>query len=282
MSRAAAAEPIPATVMVLTRNAATTLPRALASVADFAEVIVCDGRSTDHTVEIARRHGATVIDQDPAHLDSTGRLIDYAGARHQVVQAASEPWIFHLDADELATPELAASIRAATAADGADPAGYMCRARHVVDDAVVQSAANYPMRFLRLFRRDAVMGYAGPINEHPEFAPGAEIGLLDEHFLIPMPPLPAVVRKWAHYQRIIARDAKDAGVGSWWHEDLPGRWREIKWLAWRTWKTHRAEPAPHMPLRYDLARIGFHLAGAVSSGVGAVAGRRDRSRPTWA
>ena len=118
-----------------------------------------------------------------------------------------------------------------------------------------------------------MIGYAGPINEHPEFSPDARIGLLDEHFLIPMPPLATVVRKWAHYQRIIARDARSTDLASWWHEELPHRWREVRWLTWRTWKAHRTEPRPRMPLRYDLARVGFHVAGAASSGIGAASGR---------
>lgn len=280
MTTAAAAEPIPATVMVLTRNAEATLPAALASVADFAEVIVADGHSTDGTAAVARSLGATVIEQDEAFLDPSGRLCDYAGARHQVVRAAGQPWIFHLDADEVATPELTAAIRDATQHDDGSVAGYLCGARHLVAGTTVRSAANYPMRFLRVFRRDAVTGYAGPINERPEFAAGAPIGSLDADFLIPMPPLATVLRKWIHYQRIIVRGGRATELRVWWRNELPARWREVRWLAWRTWKAHRAEPGPRMPLRYDLARVGFHAAALVASGVGAAAGtiRRGMAR----
>ena len=246
-----ASAPIAATVMVLTHNAAATLLCALASVGDFAEVIVCDGCSIDDTVEIARRHGAVVVEQDRAFVDAAGRLHDFAGARHQVVQLATQPWIFHLDADEMTTPRLVAAIAALVARDDRAVVGYECHARHIVGDAVVRSAANYPMRFLRIFRREAVVGYSGPINENPEFAPGARIDVLDEYLLIPMPPLSTVLCKWARYQRIVARDARDTDFASWWRTDLPEQWRATKWLAWRTWRSHRSEPGPRLPLRYD-------------------------------
>ncbi len=263
----AVADPIPATVMVLSRNSAATLREALDSVVDFAEIIVCDGGSTDDTIGVARRAGARVIDQDPRFQDATGRLRDYAGARLQVVEAASQPWVLHLDADERATPDLVAALR--VVAETSEPAAYRCTAHHLVDGTSVASAANYPMWYLRFFHRDSVTGYLGPINERPEFAEGVPVRDLDESFLIPMPPLRAVLRKWARYQRIVLADGRHRSPAEWWREERPRRWREVRWLAWRVWKSRRAEPGPHMPLRYDVARVGFHLAGMVSSGLGA-------------
>jgi glycosyltransferase involved in cell wall biosynthesis len=262
--------PIEATVMVLTHNSAKTLGSALESVRDFAEIIVCDGRSTDATRVIAEQHGATLLEQDSAHLANDGRLLDYGGVRHQVVRSASQPWIFHLDADEIATPELTASIAAISRSES-EVVAYRCGARHVVRDVAIRSAANYPMSFMRVFRRESVTGYHGPINEHPIFEDDAEIARIEAEFLIPMPPLRTVLRKWVRYQRIIARD----GYGAAGNDSL-GKLREdvrvVKWLAWRIWKTHREEPGPHMPLRYDLARVGFHLASSCTGFVSRMLG----------
>jgi len=54
---------IPASVGILTLNSGKTLRRALNSLTDFAEIIVCDGNSTDDTLEIAREYGAKIIRQ---------------------------------------------------------------------------------------------------------------------------------------------------------------------------------------------------------------------------
>ena len=86
-------EKIPATVTVLTRNSGKTLERALASVRDFDEIIVCDGGSTDETLEIAHKHGARVIAQDGQFHDAKGKIYDYAGVRNQTLHAARHNWI---------------------------------------------------------------------------------------------------------------------------------------------------------------------------------------------
>jgi len=251
--------------MVLTRNSAATLDQALNSVKTFAEIIVCDGHSTDATLDIAREHGAVVITQDPKFIDAHGRLFDFAGARHQVVNRATKPWIFHLDADEIATPALTMAI--ANIDDAAPASAYRCGARHIVDGTPIRSAANYPMTFLRVFRRDDVTGYSGPINEHPEFDDDAIIERIDGEFLMPMPPLRRVLRKWARYQRIVATNAFSSGNSDSAPsatELLRSELRVTKWLAWRIWKTHSCEEGPHMPTRYDSARVVFHLTMALN------------------
>lgn len=262
---------LPVTAMVLTRNSAPTLAACLASLDGVAEIIVNDGHSADTTVDIAARHGATVLTQADEFLDADGRLHDYAGARRQVVEAATQPWILHLDADEIATTGLMADLRRTTTAGAAHDA-FMLPARHIVGGIEIRSAANYPMSYLRLFRREAVTGYRGPINERPEFAADATIGDLAGEFMIPLPPFRSVLRKWAHYQRIVFDDARTSARPA---EviDASERARVIRWLAWRTWRSRRSEPGPHMPLRYELGRVGFHIAGLLSASAGAAVGR---------
>ena len=96
---------IPVTVVIPTLNEADRLPACLDSVRWAAEVIVADAGSSDTTAAIARRFGATVIDVCGATI---------AGQRNVAMDCATQPWILSLDADERVTPELAASIAAAT------------------------------------------------------------------------------------------------------------------------------------------------------------------------
>jgi len=92
----------PVSVTVITRNEATDLADALASVAWADEIVVVDSRSTDRTVEIARAAGARVIVQDwPGYIQQK----NFAAAQ------ASHDWILSVDADERVTPALADEIR---------------------------------------------------------------------------------------------------------------------------------------------------------------------------
>ena len=98
-------------VVIPTLNEADRLPACLASVQWAAEIIVADGGSSDATREIATAFGATVIELRGATI---------AGQRNAAIDIATQPWLLYLDADERATPELAASIAVAIAAPTAD------------------------------------------------------------------------------------------------------------------------------------------------------------------
>ncbi len=103
----AAAAKLPVSVIVPVRNEAKNLPRCLQALRDVGEVYVIDSQSTDDTVEIARSHGAQVVQ------------FHYQGGWPKKRQWAMNTltiaydWILLLDADEVVTPELAEEIRRA-------------------------------------------------------------------------------------------------------------------------------------------------------------------------
>ncbi len=101
---------ISCTIAVLTFNSGKTLERALESAKDFAEILVCDGGSTDGTLLIAERYGARVLPQDARFKDREGRIMDFSGVRNQTLSAAKYDWFFYLDSDELLTPELVTEL----------------------------------------------------------------------------------------------------------------------------------------------------------------------------
>jgi glycosyltransferase involved in cell wall biosynthesis len=96
---------IPVSVIVAVRNEAKNLPRCLAALKHVGVVYVIDSQSSDETVEIARSHGAQVVQ------------FHYQGGWPKKRQWAmntlpiAHDWILLLDADEVLTPELAEEIR---------------------------------------------------------------------------------------------------------------------------------------------------------------------------
>jgi len=103
-------EPLPFSIVILTLNEALRLPACLASVAGCDDIVVVDSGSTDATQAIARAAGARVVEN---------RFVTFADQRN-FAHAAGEfrhPWVFHLDADELMTPELLAECARVTRED---------------------------------------------------------------------------------------------------------------------------------------------------------------------
>ena len=95
-------------VLILTRNEEKDLPGCLESVSWSDDIHVFDSFSEDRTVEIARTHGANVVQ----------RAFDgYASQRNAALRGLPfrYEWLFMLDADERPTPALVEEMHAAVA-----------------------------------------------------------------------------------------------------------------------------------------------------------------------
>lgn len=186
------------TVSVLTRNSADVLPRALASVRAFDEILILDGNSTDRTRNIAKEVGATVIAQDRKYLDSDCRIVDFSGVRNQALEAASNDWFLYLDADEEVTPELIQEVREVVLRE--EPAAYWVPRKYVFKDKVIECATTYPNRQMRFFHKQAVKGFVKEIHERVEAKETASILFLKEHMHVPIDSnIIALRKKWDRY-----------------------------------------------------------------------------------
>ena len=88
----------PITLVVMTYNEADNIARCLDSVPFAAEKLVVDCGSTDDTVNIARNHGARIVEQS---------WLGFGPQRNFASGQASHDWILSLDADEYLSAELA-------------------------------------------------------------------------------------------------------------------------------------------------------------------------------
>jgi glycosyltransferase involved in cell wall biosynthesis len=89
--------------IILSHNDEATIARALQSVSFCDEVIVIDDESTDKTLAIAKKHGATVF----THALND----DFAAQRNFGLAKAKGEWVLFVDSDEVVSPSLADEIQ---------------------------------------------------------------------------------------------------------------------------------------------------------------------------
>jgi glycosyltransferase involved in cell wall biosynthesis len=129
--------------VVLTLNESLNIGECLSSLKWADKVVVLDSLSTDDTVTLARSHGATVL-QHPFH--------DYASQRNQALQLVESDWIFFVDADERATPELAREVR--DVIEHGPEAGWWVPRKNYIFGKWIRHTGWYPDYQMRVLKRD--------------------------------------------------------------------------------------------------------------------------------
>ena len=147
--------PKPLSVVLITLNAAHQLEPCLQSAAFAEEIIVVDSGSTDGTVELAKRYGARVIDQ---------QWLGFGLQKQFAVRQAKYDWVLCLDADERVTPELQKSVEKVLQ-DPQHGAYQLARCNKFMG-RYLKHGEGYPDWNLRLFRRDAARWSDDVVHEH--------------------------------------------------------------------------------------------------------------------
>lgn len=153
--------------VLITKNAERTLERVLESLAWVDEIVLVDSGSHDATEEIARRHGARFLARD---------WPGYGPQKRRAAEASTGRWILSVDADEVVSPELAASIREALRDPGGNVAFRVHRCTEFLG-AWLGSRGWWREWKLRLYRRDR-----GEFNDeqvHEGISVDGPVGSLD-------------------------------------------------------------------------------------------------------
>lgn len=134
-------------VVILTLNESVNLPRCLESVRWSDDVVVVDSGSTDDTVAIARAAGAKVL---------TRPFDSFAAQRNHAMLAVEfrNPWVLHLDADEVVTPELRDEMNAIASRPVTPFPVYQLPSRLIFMGQWLRHAGMYPAYQVRLGRAD--------------------------------------------------------------------------------------------------------------------------------
>lgn len=251
--------PIPCTVGVLTFNSEATLERALSSVQEFDELLVCDGGSTDGTRDIAAAFGSRVVDQDAKFKDGNNRMVNISGCREQMLAAASNPWVLMLDSDEYVPPDMVEEIRQVLATDDGKLGAYHVPRKYVLDGEVIECSITYPRAPLRLVRPAAGMRYHGLAHAVPRLPPGVPVGTLTTAQHVPFPDLRDHWRRRMSYLRMEEIQAADLTPKSWFHEIMTPGLKTIRLYAQRYYRLRLHCSGRRLPLRHELGFVAYQF-----------------------
>jgi glycosyltransferase involved in cell wall biosynthesis len=193
------------TVYVIAYNNEATIRACLESVRWADELIVVDSHSTDATEKISREFTDRVYQQD---FQGFGRL------RNAAVAHASHDWVFSLDTDEVATPEIRDEIRRLLDAGPAADAYFVPRKNYFLG-RWIRHCGWYPdYRQPQLFRKHR-MRYRDELV-HETFDLDGTAGYLCEHVLqYPFRDIDHYLAKMDRYSDLMA--ARMVEQGRWFH-----------------------------------------------------------------
>jgi glycosyltransferase involved in cell wall biosynthesis len=142
-------------VCIIAKNEEARIGRCLESVQFADEIIVVDSGSTDATIEICKKHGARVIEQDwPGWAKQKNRAID----------AANYSWILSLDADEWMPKDAENIVRKSiNNTEGTD--AYFLGRRTTFLGSWIRHSGWYPDKQIRLFKKEATRFLDVPVHE---------------------------------------------------------------------------------------------------------------------
>ena len=154
------------TAIVTTLNEAGRIEECLKRLAFADETLVVDSFSTDGTADLARNHGARVLEHE---------YVSPATQKNWAIRQAGHEWVLIVDADEWATEELAEEIRETIARQRAHD-GYEIKRRNFFLGREIRYSGWQNDWVLRLFRRDR--GRYGERQVHERMRVEGSVGRL--------------------------------------------------------------------------------------------------------
>jgi glycosyltransferase involved in cell wall biosynthesis len=141
-------------VTVITKNEEKRIGKCLESAAFADEILVVDSGSTDRTIEIARQHGARIIQQ---------AWLGYGRQKQFAVDQAKNDWVLSLDADEWLSEELSFEIKKVLT--GGKFKAYEISRRNKFLGRWLRYGEGYPDRALRLFKKSIAVWSTDVVHE---------------------------------------------------------------------------------------------------------------------
>lgn len=253
---------ISCSVGILTFNSGETLRRALESIKDCDDIIVCDGGSADDTLTVAKEYGARIITQSEVCKNPDGSIKDFSCAKNQLIDEARNPYLLILDSDEAASTELMRELARIVREGNED--GYRIPIRMWWRGKMVEHAANYPGYQYRIIRTDRDVRMVKPVHEKPVFVqtPSAASALaapwyvyLDDDFVY------HYMERNGKYARRELEILGPISFRKWFGLIAPRNFRTIVGIILKTFATRIRYPGTvQMPLLVEWGRVRYHLS----------------------
>lgn len=201
---------VPVSAVVIAYNDEPNMRACLESVTWADELIVVDSHSTDATERISREFTDKVHQQE---FHGFGRL------RNEAIAHAKHDWVFSLDTDERATPELRDEIRLVLDA-GPEADAYFVPRKNYFLGRWIKHCGWYPdYRQPQLFRKSRLR-YRDELV-HESFDLDGKIGYLTTAALqFPFRDIDHYLAKQERYSDLMARRMVEQGRAFSWHQLL--------------------------------------------------------------
>lgn len=156
-------------VVILTYNESLHLARALKHAMGFAqEIFVVDSYSVDGTAELARQHGAHLLQHQ---FQNYATQFEWA-LEHAPITA---DWVMRLDADEIVEADLAEEIAAKLSNLPAEVTGVNLNRKTIFQDKFIRHGGRYPLILLRIWRRGKARIENRWMDEHMYLTEGRSV-----------------------------------------------------------------------------------------------------------
>jgi glycosyltransferase involved in cell wall biosynthesis len=164
-------EKIKCTVGILTLNSEKGLAACLESFKNFEEIIICDGNSTDSTLEIAKNFGARIIKQYESLEKNIPCVKDKDTVRQKNMEASTSEWYFFMDADDTLSQEAVEEIRMIVSDKNPKHLIYRMPTRIFIEQSngenkEVKYEATYPSYQVRLVHKSVNAKFKGKVHDH--------------------------------------------------------------------------------------------------------------------
>lgn len=258
----AAAKSVPCSVLILTRNSAETLPRALRNLAPFREVLIHDGNSTDETVSIARKFGARVEKQYETN-EPLVRVKNFTEIRLKQRANASQDWVLYLDADEELSDKLVEEIAAFFQGHPSPKTVVKAPRLPIIDGHIRTTGIFYPEIVPRIHHRRSGCTLKEGKTVHEKYVYGSSFRevTLRHPLLVPLPTVAALRAKDDRYLTLEVERIRSNG--------MPWR-RYVRWILLREplimlslllrilWFGPRYLRRDAVPIAHDLRYVRYH------------------------
>ncbi len=145
----------PLSVVIIAKNEAHIIAQTLQSIRSLTDdIVVCDTGSNDATIPIAKKNGATIIEEE---------WQGYGTTKNSANGHAVYEWILQLDADEAIDEELIQSINEQNLDD--EQQVFMIRRKNFFINKWIRFGEWGKDESIRLFNRNHAFWNTGPVHE---------------------------------------------------------------------------------------------------------------------